>query len=361
MPEGIGYDIQEQKKDNVGQWKDFLMRPENLATALVLAAGITSERRPNQSKISKFLESSTGALGFRGGLEAGVEAQRATKRDEQRTVEKQAADIVAQQQASAQGGAQVRNQRIAAEAAQQNAGAAVQNAGTQASLAPSTIEGNQAQAGLYDAQAGFLGAQTDALSGNVRPGHYLQKALADELERAAKYGEQPDLPGAILRGKQLEFIMPRVLSGNLTADGKLDISNEELAALGLPSLAEAPPAKAPVKAPEQRKDFRRTGRLISSLLLSEDAESLTAVNTLRRQPALEGLTDDAILDRVEQARILANSKEELLKQTAEELESLLTTYEKVMSGTEARNVRQALRTVRGDSPFKELADIGKFR
>lgn len=70
----IAGDPQEQKA-NV--FKDFLTKPENLATALVLAAGFTSRRGPGQSKLNKALTSGVGALGFRGGLEKGVAGSRA--------------------------------------------------------------------------------------------------------------------------------------------------------------------------------------------------------------------------------------------------------------------------------------------
>ncbi|KKK90654.1 hypothetical protein LCGC14_2720860, partial [marine sediment metagenome] len=56
--------------ENVNKWKEFLTKPENLATALVLAAGVTSPKSRGQTDLNKALTSGVAALGFSGGLEA---------------------------------------------------------------------------------------------------------------------------------------------------------------------------------------------------------------------------------------------------------------------------------------------------
>lgn len=74
-------------------FKDFLTKPENLVTALVLAAGLTSRRSPGQSRVNQALTAGVGALGFRGGLEKGVQDTRAKRRKEEGEAAQGAADI----------------------------------------------------------------------------------------------------------------------------------------------------------------------------------------------------------------------------------------------------------------------------
>lgn len=332
--------------DNVSKWKDFLTRPENIATALVLAAGVTSERRPDQSRVNKALESGVGALGFRGGLESGIQDQRRETREEQRAAEAQAATIAAQRAETGQRGQQVQQGRRRNEILSQQ----VEQQGQARPLNPSERDQNLAQAELSRAQAGALDRQFEA-----QP--FIQQELVRELQRASEFGEQPDVAGAIRRGMAIDFIMKKHQTGQVDANGMIKLTSEEakrmqeLTGMEIPEEPEGGGGRGtrpqPRRGETPEKDLRRTGRVISSLLMGEGGEQLTAINTMKQVPGFDQLDDNTILDRVEQARQLAQEKEDLERLSVEQLEGTLETYERVMSPTEARNVRQTLNKKKG--------------
>jgi len=94
MAHEIGQEIAgDPMESRVSQFKEFLSRPENLATALVLAASLTGEKRQGQSGLNKALESGVGALGFRGGIEQGVTKQRRQVEQDTQAAAKQAGEL----------------------------------------------------------------------------------------------------------------------------------------------------------------------------------------------------------------------------------------------------------------------------
>jgi hypothetical protein len=146
-------------------WLEWLKKPENLTTGLVLAAGLMQDRRPGQSKLDALGQVGLGTLAFRGGLQQGV----------QQTQERQ------QEQASQQGYrkdqtdiARDRN-RI-----EQEEGAA--NRKAQADQTAATIQGQEHLRSVPQAQTP---AETD-----------YQRALAENARaQAALYGRMPVGPG----------------------------------------------------------------------------------------------------------------------------------------------------------------------
>lgn len=355
MPEGIGYDLQDMtpEEKNVFSWKEFLMRPENLATALVLATGVTSERRPNQSKLNKALEAGTGALGFRGGLEQNVRAQRKDQRTEAREAEAQAETIAAQQAQTRQGDIQVQNQRRAADASMVSARAQAQNAATDASIAGSTMQENQARAGLYNAQARALGQETQ-----LAQAPYVAQAVAGELEQATLVGRPPDLAGAMRRGIQVQTIMDKYLKGEVGPDGRMIFTDEEAALMGISVEEQQPqtPAAQKPKGGGKTKDFRRTGHPIGMLVGDKD-EQTHAIMRMKQKPGFEEMDDTSILDRVEEARKLANDKEKLRELNGEALQTLLDNFSGVLSPSEQRNVRKQLAYHKPGPPMPSVRGI----
>ena len=73
----------EPKAQDSGKLKEFFTDPKNLATMLVLGAALTQPRRGGRKPIAHALKSGAGALAFRGGLDANLEASAAKRRKEE--------------------------------------------------------------------------------------------------------------------------------------------------------------------------------------------------------------------------------------------------------------------------------------
>ncbi len=324
--------------ENVNKWKEFLKRPENLATALVLATAVTSPKSRGQTDLNKVLASGTAALGFRGGLEAGVAGQRAGKREEARTVQEQEADIAAQAAATAQG--KRRNEISQQQVTQQ---------GQARPLAPSDIALNQAQAGLATAQAGALGAASElSLS--------FPQLLATNLQAAREAsvdGTVDENAIALQTLRQQEFNKLAEM-GALTSQTDPD-TGEEI--LGIDTAMIPPDRLAeferllPQPSPEDTtgvgddaattviKDSLR----VSGRLKATPAAQAATIRILRKNGELDELSDERLLDRVEEVRKLAQDQDGLKSASIESLEDMLTVFEKVLSRQEARDVRTAVR------------------
>ena len=321
MAESIGAIIEgPQENSGIQKWKEFLLKPENLATTLVLAAGLTSERRPNQSRLNQGLQASVGALGFRGALEADIRDQRLA--EQQRREESQA-------QSAEQ---DIARRRVAAQETQ------AQAATQPRPLNPSEIEENQARAGLLNAQADALGREGPATDP-------VAMMLQQELERAANFGEQPDIAGAVQRGTQLQMLLRAQKEGRIRPDGTIDLTDEELALF--PELQIETPeteTQTPTSSATQPESRRGSGRMFPANLLAKnvnDTPEAKAIREMRKIPGFEELDDSAILDRVEQARELANDRNALRNQTDEQLRGLLEAFGRVLSPSEARNIWKA--------------------
>ena len=211
------------EEENVSKWREFLKRPENLATGLVLLAGITGPRGRGQSKLNKALTSGVGALGFRGGLEKGIEAQRADLREEGRTIESQDAEIAAQQAATqvAQGQLAVGQGNLAAN--QQTVGINQQladQAGAARPLPQSEIQLNQARADAFR-------RDPDAVPNDFASLFERNKALFLENN----LGAEPNMAELALQTTRELTIRRIAEEGRITAGG-LDVTPEEAAILG---------------------------------------------------------------------------------------------------------------------------------
>lgn len=85
----------QEQVNHTPAWVEWLKRPENLMTGLVLAAGLTQPRQRGEKPIGQLGRSAVAALGFRGGLEAGVQAkgERDQARADEQTVRREQARL----------------------------------------------------------------------------------------------------------------------------------------------------------------------------------------------------------------------------------------------------------------------------
>jgi len=339
MPPGIGYNGQPPTDDvgaelagppeneNVGKWREFLTRPENMATALVVLAGVTSPRGHGQSKLNKALSAGVGGLGFRGGLEKGVEAHRAGLREEQRTVEAQDAEIAAQQAATAvsQGNLEVNQGTLGVNQQLAN------QAGRARPLAPSQIA-------LNEAQAAALGRDPDAIPDDFNS--QFQRNIELFVENSP--GVAPNVAEIALQTTQQRLITKLGEEGRISAAG-FDVTPEEASVLGI----ELPPDPDPELDPDATgviadatPSLRRSGR--DAGFFDEHLSQLATARQLREQGDFEEQTDTEILDTLAEIRTLAQDEKRLTKMSVEQLREILSTYEKVLSTREARMLRRLI-------------------
>lgn len=133
--------------DHTPAWLEWLKKPENLMTGIVLAAGLMQDRRPGQSRTDALGQRALGALAFRGGLDLGVkEQQRQEAEDRSR-------------QGYRQGQIDVSKEHIAT---QRSEGAANRTAAKENTQA--TIQGQKDLRGIPQAQTPAEGAYTGALT-----------------------------------------------------------------------------------------------------------------------------------------------------------------------------------------------------
>jgi len=314
--------------ENVNKWKEFLTKPENLATALVLVAGITGPKREGQTDLNKALVSGVGALGFRGGLEKGVDAQRAGKREEGRTVQAQDAEIAAGQAVTSQGAR--RNEIL---------GQRVEQEGQPRPQSPSDIALTQAQTGLANAQTDALGVPT--------PPPTLEGIFTQRMTEALAINPDANTQ-EIFKKAQEEFTLIELARQGVGPGNTVDLTEEQMKILGIPipDVADPDAADPDASKPASKRDKRRTGNVVPASLLEAEGEQSFSVNRQRRVPGFENLDDATILDRVEEARELASDKAQLRALSQERLISLLEDFSGMLSGDEKVNVRLALRATR---------------
>lgn len=316
------------KEARVNKFKEFLSRPENLATALVLTAALTSQRRQGQSKGNKFLEASVGALGFRGGLQKGVQEQRSSLAKEEQDTAKQAADIALgkRQVATAERRNQLLNTQITTPPPQNE----------------TTSELEAAQAELARAKAAGVGAVEPV------PNDY---ASLFALNKKLFIENNPGVPVDIMaidRQTTREVILNKVREENrVNPDGSLDLTDAESAALGI-TVAEpvVPGIAAQLFKPASRRNL---GASFTSLLLGEETERKVVVQRMKAVAGFEDLSDEEILDKTEEARNLASSKKDLRSMTVESMQELLDTFSRVMSPSERQNIRKEIQ-LRTETP-----------
>lgn len=352
----------EDKDGNVSKWREFLKRPENLATALVLLAGVTGPRHRGQSKLNKALTSGVGALGFRGGLEKGVEAQRAEQREEGRTIESQDAEIAARQAATqvAQGNLDVNrgtlglNQQLADQARQARP------------LAPS-------ESALNQARANALGRDPNATPNDFES---LFSRNIEQFQLGNPGVELPMQQIALESSQQLALIKMGE-EGRISAEG-FDMTPEEMILFGVEP--PAPPAgeggdagaaedglTSSSRIPQASKD--RNAAIGASLRIGgqfsrpSPAGQEATINILKRAGDFGDIPDETILDRLGDTRRLLRDKAALLKASAEDLEAANILFRRAFSTKEKRIMLAAINKKRG-SPganrlFEELLSGGE--
>lgn len=147
--------------DHTPAWLEWLKKPENLMTGIVLAAGLMQDKRPGQSNLDAFGQRALGALAFRGGLDLGV--QEAGRRDRE----------LASQQQYRQGRLDLGKEQI--RATREEGAATRKHAGEQTDK---TIQGQKDLRAIPQAQTP---AETD-----------YTKALAEQARaQAGLYGRMP--------------------------------------------------------------------------------------------------------------------------------------------------------------------------
>lgn len=141
MPQG------DPAKDTTPEWLNWLKKPENLMTGIVLLAGLTQDRRPGQSKLDQLGQVGVGSLAFRGGLQSGIHQQQVEEQQRQQQTQVQNRQL---------GQGDTRNQIAREGVAAQSADAAAQRtsaeklATTPRPLTPEEAALTKAQTGYYD-------------------------------------------------------------------------------------------------------------------------------------------------------------------------------------------------------------------
>lgn len=324
-----------------GKLREFLSRPENLATALVLAAGLTSQRDRGQTSLNKALTSGVGALGFRGGIEQGVESKRAADREEQRTVTKQRADITAGQAVASQG--------------QQRADALTQQVAQQAQARPlpqSQITLNKAQAELAGSQATLLGQKQElSLSFPV----LLQENTTRWLELNPGVEFTPEIRDQITietleqhernRLGEMGALTFRTKPG--TDEIEVGVDTDRIPPNQLRDFPiHLPPL--PPEAPKEGDVAAATSEIEKSLRFSGMVKPTAVgqkftIDIMRRAGDFAALTDDELLDQVGDARRLAQDEARMKSIPIEQLENMLTVFGKALEIGERRKVRAIIR------------------
>ncbi len=307
---------------------DFLSRPENLATALVLAAALTSQRKPGQSRLNQGLTAGVGALAFRGGLEKGVQGQRSTLREEERTAAESAADI-------AQGEAQTASDRERNRIAE--AGLTSPRPLTESESALNT-----ATASLRDAQAANVGITPKPLVVPETFATLFQKNIATAQEQL--------LPNQVLNQSKIaqetekQLALIAVFSRPRLPNGDFDATAEEVASLGIILSDPADTPDVPLTPDKKEEDLSLMGGLIRSI--TPQTEPLVRAETLRiarRQGVFEGVADKEVFATIARVRATAQDPKQLEALPAEELNDMMEIYRDILSTKELRNLRTAIR------------------
>lgn len=312
---------------------EFLKKPENLATALVLAAALTSQRKQGQSRLNQGLTAGVGALAFRGGLEKGVQGQRATLREEERTAAESAADIT---QGEEQTAIMRERNRIAEE-----------QLTTPRPLTESESALNTATAGLRDAEAANVGVLpkpvvvpetfSTLFAKNIALAQ--ETLLPSQTLNTAKIAEETE--------KQLALIA--VFSRPRLENGDFDATEAEMIALGITLLepteasmdtgATKPKAKASAK-----EDLSLMGGTIRSL--TPHTEPFVRAETLRiarREGVFEGVSDKDVFETIATIRAMAQDPKQLEAMDAQRLQDMMDVYRDLLAPKELRNLHTAIR------------------
>jgi len=343
------------EEENVSKWREFLKRPENLATGLVLLAGITGPRGRGQSKLNKALTSGVGALGFRGGLEKGIEASRADLREEGRTIEAQDADIAAQQAATqvAQGQLAVGQGNLAVN--QQTAGINQQlanQAGAARPLPQSEIALNEARANAFNRDPDIVPNDFASL---------FERNKAQFLEN--NLGAEPNMAELALQTTR-ELVIRRIAEeGRITAGG-LDVTPEEAAILGieLPEVeggdtdTDGNIIKTPSELDIQNKAIGDSLRIGGQFGRPSAAGQTATVTLLRKDGDFSQLEDEQLLDSLAEVRSLLRDEGRLQTTPTEELEEIRSTYLRGLSKKEKRLLQHAINAQRGLPGSQRLFD-----
>lgn len=354
-------DVINSKQDDglVEGFKQFFARPENLATALVIATGLTGERRSGQSRVNKLFETGVAGLGFRGGLEQGVQQQRRQQEQDRQSAVRQAADISTQN-------AQVRQGAQRNELQQQQLEQDAQQFQTEQDRLSQPRPLNPSEIALNNAQAQHL----TALASSKGSTSILPTLLEAELTRAQNFGTEPDLASVFGMAAKLDALIALNAEGRFDPiSGTVDIPPEmatQLQGLGLaiPQEGTTQTQEQPqAQQPTQKQSLRGAGNVTAGRSSrgipiagdTQDAER-EAVRLMRKQSEFRELDNNSILDRVEAARELANNRDALKKESIQQLRAMISTYSRVMSRDELSNVRKEL----SSRVSRDVFPAGKF-
>ncbi len=312
---------------------EFLKKPENLATALVLAAALTSQRKPGQSRLNQGLTAGVGALAFRGGLEKGVQGQRADLREEERVAAESAANITQGKDRTA--------------VLQESNRIAEKGQTTVRPLPESESLLNKANASLQDARAANVGILPKPL--------VIPETFSTLFAKNKELAIANALPGATMNLAQIaadtnrELVLTKVFAeGRIFPNGDLDLTPEESALLGIVPL-EPVETPAEVKAKEKAKkkkgkeDLSISGSFTLPFNQTKQARVERTLVVARRNPNLEGLPDALVLERIGEVRAQIRDKKQLEAMAFPQLQELLDLYGELLDAQELRNIRSEIR------------------
>lgn len=352
----------DELEQNAQTWRDFLLRPENLSTALVLAAGIASPRQRGQSKLSKGLQAGVGALGFRGGLEKGKREQKRTAAEDTRAAAESAAEITRGQEQSAQ--AREAN-RLSAEQIRQQ--------GEARPITESERKRNEAQASAFKGSAALDQARADLFGREVEQAGTFATLLTQALQNQAVTGTPVDLTALASQAASIDLIERFRKEGKILPSGEFDLTDEEQAELvsqgfNLPAIA--PPKEdgdeedggAPgPKVEPKPKDFEsileevrgererieaRPGRVSASGFAKQKSKS-NVISKLKTKGRFRDASDDSIEQAL--AGVIASIRSGAISTASiEDLREMTIVFGSVLSRDDQRVLRLELsRKARG--------------
>lgn len=241
MADEIGDALIGDSEDNAGKFKEFIKKPENIATALVFAAALAQPRQQGRNGFQTLLQRGVGAAAFRGQLERGAQ-DRAEARQERGFQQSQA------QQRTEQQGRQV-------SAIERQAGTAQQRAQNEAQYYQSQAENQAAELALQREIANDPAIRFQKYSEQAFPRFWEAEVERLQFDPSMADKTAEEIRDIALRNTQLAlfstFQMSQLLP-NIGPDGTLDVPDELLQLLpggGVPQTSGAP-APAPAPAPQ---------------------------------------------------------------------------------------------------------------
>lgn len=354
-------------EERVDRWKEFLTRPENLATSLTLIAGLAQGRREGESTLGAVSRVGLGAAAARGGIERSVQEQRRQKGAEELAGREQGRK---ERQTGAQIDTAREANRISREGLDiQRESQAGQEAlrAAQAEQASGRAVANRAQASLFERTDPNIRSGSTAkppITGDPVTDLFLEQAFENQA-----VGEPIDLNAIIAQSERFKLLRAGAESGKVrpvTVDGQqgLEIDDDFAQSLGLVAIPEpgAVPGAEPrpqgggkviVQADEPIEGF---GGLFKERTIADVANRLR-----RRAPETLGdLDDESIVQTVVNFRksVQDGSFRQL---ESEQLQNMLNDLRIGLDAGEVKVIRRELQDRRrqGATPSQSF-DLGGF-